>query len=143
MAAMSYLSETINELHQGQLSVLNSQAANRELMGVLIQDNFNLKEENNRLRERMLDLERQMGQVRRDEETRREKLRYDLEAKLAEIREFATRNPVTVLQNRSGCLGSLFGGGGQVQTIPTQELPRSQRPAPPPRPHPRPPGPPE
>ena len=146
MAAMSYVSETIDELRQGQLSVLNSQAANRELMGVLIQDNFNLKEENARLRERTLDIERQMGQIRRDEEARRERMREEIENKFMEIREMASRNPVTILQNRAGCLGSLFGGGGQVQAIPTQSsAPQQAGPqsTSQPRPYPRPPGPPE
>jgi len=141
--AMTVLSETIDELRQGQLSVLNSQAANRELMGVLIQDNFNLKEENARLRERMLDLERQMSQLRRDETARREALRQEFEAKLMEIREVATRNPITVLQNRAGCLGSLFGGGGTVQAIPVPDAPPPRQPASPPQPPLRPPGPPE
>lgn len=145
MAAMSYVSDTMEDLRQGQLSVLNSQAANRELMGVLIQDNFNLKEENGRLRDRVLDVERQISQVRRDEESRREMVRQEFEAKLMEIREIATssRNPITVLQTRAGCLGSLFGGGSKVQTLGSQEAPASHeampgRPTPP-----RPPGPPE
>jgi len=150
MAAMAYLSETIDELRQGQMSVLNSQAANRELMGVLIQDNFNLKEENTRLRERSLEIERRMGQQRRDADSRVEGMRQEFEAKLMEVREIATRNPITVLQSRSGCLGGLFGGGGQIQAVPTQkpqppqhkQQPPQQR-TPPQKTYPRPPGPPE
>ncbi|MFQ5576680.1 MAG: MerR family transcriptional regulator [Anaerolineae bacterium] len=142
LTTMAYLSETIDELHKGQLSVLNSQAANRELMGVLIQDNFNLKDENNRLRERMLDFERQMGTLRRDEAARREAMRQEVEHKLMEIREVATRSPITVLQSRSGCLGSLL-GGGQIQAVPAQDSHSAQQPPPPPKPYPRPPGPPE
>lgn len=148
MAGLTYFSEAINELHQGQLSVLNSQAANRELMGVLIQDNFNLKEENSRLRTRILDVERQVSQLRRDEAAQQETMRQEIEVKLMEVRELAAnRNPITILQSRSGCLGSLFGGGGQIQAIPTQ-APAPQMPpvTPPPtasRPFPRPPGPPE
>ncbi len=141
IAAMSYFSEVIEELHKGQLSVLNSQAANRELMGVLIQDNFNLKEENKRLRERMLDVERQVSQLRRDEISRRESLRQEIEAKLTEIRMQVMRNPVTVLQERTGCLGWLVGSKTDMKTIPT-ENPAPQ--TPPPRAYPpRPPGPPE
>jgi len=145
IAAMSYFTEVIEDLHQGQLSVLNSQAANRELMGVLIQDNFNLKEENNRLRERMLNVERLIGQQNRDEMSRRESLRQEIEAKLAEIRMLASRNPVTVLQNRTGCLGSLFGVNNEVKTVQTPNIPPSnQAPGDPPRAYPpRPPGPPE
>lgn len=148
VAAMAYLSETIDELRQGQLSVLNSQSANRELMGVLIQDNFNLKEENARLRERSLELERRMGKQRREMDARTEGLRQEFEAKLMEVREIATRNPITVLQSRSGCLGSLFGGGGQIKAVPAQnplaQQPRQQaQAAPPQKSYPRPPGPPE
>jgi len=146
VAAMAYLSETINELRQGQLSVLNSQSANRELMGVLIQDNFNLKEENARLRERSLELERRMGKQRRAMDARTEGLRQEFEAKLMEVREIATRNPITVLQSRSGCLGSLFGGGGgQIQAVPAQKplAPQPRPAAPPQKSYPRPPGPPE
>ncbi len=148
VAAMAYLSETIDELRQGQLSVLNSQAANRELMGVLIQDNFNLKEENARLRERSLELERRMGKQRREMEARTEGLRQEFEAKLMEVREMATRNPITVLQSRSGCLGSLFGGGGQIQAVPAQnplgqQIRQQAQAVPPQKPYPRPPGPPE
>lgn len=143
MAAMSYFSEVVEELHKGQLSVLNSQAANRELMGVLIQDNFNLKEENQRLRERMLDIERQVSQLRRDEISRREALRREIESKLREIRMQALRNPVTVLQERTGCLGWLVGAKTNVKTIPTNMPPQAAS-APPPRAvPPKPPGPPE
>ncbi len=141
IAAMSYFSEIIEELHKGQLSVLNSQAANRELMGVLIQDNFNLKEENKRLRERMLDVERQVSQLRRDEISRRESLRQEIEAKLSEIRMQVMRNPVTVLQERTGCLSWLVGSKTDVKTIPAE---KSAPQTPPPRAYPpRPPGPPE
>ena len=148
MAGLTYFSEAINELHQGQLSVLNSQAANRELMGVLIQDNFNLKEENSRLRTRILDVERQIGQFKRDEAAHQEAIRQELEVKLMEVRELAaSKNPITILQSRSGCLGSLFGGGGQIQAIhtpaPAPQTPPVTPPAPVSRPFPRPPGPPE
>ncbi len=139
IAPISYFADIIDELHKGQLSVLNSQAANRELMGVLIQDNFNLKEENQRLRERMLDVERRLSQIQRDEISRRESLRQEIELKLSEIRMQVMRNPVTVLQERTGCLGSLFGGQSEVKTV---NLGGETSAAPPPRP-PRPPGPPE
>ena len=142
IAAMGYFSEVIEELHKGQLSVLNSQAANRELMGVLIQDNFNLKEENKRLRERMLDIERQVSQLRREEISRRESLRQEIESKLGEIRMQVMRNPVTVLQERTGCLSWLVGAKTDVKTIPAEKSAPPQ--TPPPRAYPpRPPGPPE
>ena len=115
-----------------------------------IQDNFNLKEENARLRQRMLDLERQMGELRRENQGHLERFRQEFEIKLMQMREITTRakNPITILQTRSGCLGSLFGGKGTVQTIQQAQqppeaaplnVPRQQSP----RNHPRPPGPPE
>jgi hypothetical protein len=102
---VTFLADTLHNVADSQQAVLNSQAANRELLGVVLQDNFNLKEENSRLRERMLDLERQISQLRRDEEARRETLRSELEARMHDVQR------MVMLQSRSGCLGSLFGGG--------------------------------
>jgi DNA-binding transcriptional MerR regulator len=104
--AMTFLADTLHNVADSQQAVLNSQAANRELLGVVLQDNFNLKEENTRLRERMLELERHVSQIRRDEETRRESLRAELEARMQEMQR------AVVMQSRSGCLGGLFGSGG-------------------------------
>ena len=103
--AMTFLADTLHNVADSQQAVLNSQAANRELLGVVLQDNFNLKEENSRLRERMLELERQISQLRRDEDARRETLRSELEARMHEVQR------MVMLQSRSGCLGSLLGGG--------------------------------
>ena len=143
---LQHFSESISEMRQGQMSVLNSQAANRELMGVIIQDNFNLKEENTRLRQRMLDLERQMGEIRRENQGKQDNLRQEMDSKLREVRDMASQSqkPITVLQTRSGCLGSLFGGRSMVQSVPN-EAPPSASPSQPPLPkrHPRPSGPPE
>ncbi len=121
--SLAYFSEAMVNMRQAQASVLNSQAANRELMGVVIQDNFNLKEENARLRERMLALERQIGQMRREGEAKQEAMRREFEAKLMEIREMVSSTPqnqtpsITILQSRAGCLGRLFGGKEAVQTL--------------------------
>jgi DNA-binding transcriptional MerR regulator len=103
--AIAFVSDTLHNVAESQQAVLNSQAANRELLGVVLQDNFNLKEENARLRERMLELERQMTQLGREQEARRETLRAELESRVQDIQHFVT------LQSRSGCLGGLFGGG--------------------------------
>lgn len=103
--AISFLTDTLHNVAGSQQAVLNSQATNRELLGVVLQDNFNLKEENTRLRERMLELERQISHLRRDEEARREALRSELEARMQDVHRMA------MLQSRSGCLGGLFGGG--------------------------------
>lgn len=114
---MGYISESMENVRQGQVSVLNSQAANRELMGVVIQDNFNLKEENTRLRERILDVERQLGTLRREEMMRRESLRREVEMKIMEIRDTVSKmqNPPRAMAaeadefaERPGCLASLF-----------------------------------
>lgn len=102
--AIAFISDTLHNVADSQQAVLNSQAANRELLGVVLQDNFNLKEENARLRERMLDLERQMAQMGREQEARREALRSELESRVQDIRH------MVMLQSRSGCLGGLFGG---------------------------------
>jgi DNA-binding transcriptional MerR regulator len=103
--AVAFMTDTLQNVAGSQQAVLNSQAANRELLGVVLQDNFNLKEENARLRERMLELERQMSQMRREEESRRESLRSELEARVQDIQH------MVMLQSRSGCLGGLFGAG--------------------------------
>ena len=103
--AVTFMTDTLQNVADSQKAVLNSQAANRELLGVVLQDNFNLKEENKRLQERMLELEQAINQVRRDEEARRESLRGEVDSRLQDIRH------LVMLQSRSGCLGGLFGGG--------------------------------
>ncbi|MFQ5614356.1 MAG: MerR family transcriptional regulator [Anaerolineae bacterium] len=145
MATAAFISQFVENITESHRSVLNSQQANRELIGVVIQDNFNLKEENARLRERMLDLERQAAQWQRNEEARLEALRREFEMKLMEVREAANqRNPITILQNRPGCLASLFGGGSRVTQVeaPSPGAARTSQ-TPPRRSYPTPPGPPE
>lgn len=67
-SAVSMIGSTLERVIEGQQTVLNSQQANRDLLGVVIQDNFNLKEENARLRDRMLQLERDLSEFRRRED---------------------------------------------------------------------------
>lgn len=133
-AALDFITNTLSTLSDNQKSVLNSQAANRELLGVLIQDNFNLKEENNRLRERVLDVERNLAQIRHEDEWRRESLRQEMEAKLMQVQQMAAealtvantpQEPpdIKAVKSNPGCLGSLF-GGGDIQIIAT---PRRRR----------------
>ena len=151
-AMADYLSEMLDNIRQGQMSVLNSQAANRELMGVVIQDNFNLKEENKRLRERMLNLEHQMEELRQEEMVRREAIRRELDAKLMRIQSPvnqlpAPTPPVDSAQNQLGCWSKFFKWGnnspeGVVEN--TAYTPPQPPFVPgPPRPFPKPPGPPE
>lgn len=67
----SVLTDTLRAMIENQQTIQNSLQVNRNLLGVIIQDNFNLKEENAKLRERMLKLEQELGeQKRRDSEYR-------------------------------------------------------------------------
>lgn len=74
------LGDLLSTIANSQQSVLNSQTTVREVMGVVVQDNFNLKEENRKLRERMLELERSLAEYQRREETRKERLESRLRA---------------------------------------------------------------
>lgn len=127
--AIAFLTNTLAALSDSQKSILNSQAANRELLGVLLQDNFNLKEENSRLRDRILEVERNIAQSRQEEEWRREALRQELEAKISASNQLATEAiamarsidapQIKAIENRPGCLGMLLGRGGtQIITTP-------------------------
>jgi DNA-binding transcriptional MerR regulator len=122
--AITFLTNTLATLADSQKSILNSQAANRELLGVLLQDNFNLKEENNRLRERILEVERDLAQSRQEEERRRETLRRELESKIMAANQLAGEAmtvarsieipapEIKAIETKPGCLGMLFGRGG-------------------------------
>ena len=74
------LGDLLSTIANSQQSVLNSQTTVREVMGVVVQDNFNLKEENRKLRDRMLELERSLAEYQRREETRKERLESRLRA---------------------------------------------------------------
>lgn len=60
------LTNTLYSLSDSQQIILSNQQTSRQLLGVLLQDNFNLKEENSRLRERMLETERKLFELRQD-----------------------------------------------------------------------------
>ncbi len=96
-----WLSQTLDTLSDSQQMLLSGQHTERQLLGVLLQDNFNLKDENNRLRERMLDSERRIYELKRElDQTReqdRERLRQ-LEAYMFELqRRLDALNQPTVL----------------------------------------------
>jgi DNA-binding transcriptional MerR regulator len=74
------LGDMLSAIANSQQSVLNSQATVRDVVGVVVQDNFNLKEENRKLRERMLELERVLAEYQRREETRKERMESRLRA---------------------------------------------------------------
>ncbi len=81
---------TLSSLSDSQQIILSSQQTERQLLGVLLQDNFNLKEENVRLRERMIDTERQVFEMKRSVESatssERERMRQ-MEAQLFELQK--------------------------------------------------------
>ncbi len=107
--AVTVLADTLHTVAEGQQLLLGSQQANRDLLTVVLQDNFGLKEENAKLRDRMLELERDLAEIRRLEATRRE----TLEARLQKLEGQALpQEPRPARPKRSepsGCLGQLFG----------------------------------
>ena len=104
--AVSVLADTLHTVADGQQLLLGSQQANRELLSVVLQDNFALKEENAKLRDRMVELERDVVEMRRVEESRRDKL----EMRLQRLEDYARRAAVQAPPSeRPGCLAQLFG----------------------------------
>jgi DNA-binding transcriptional MerR regulator len=132
--AIAFLTNTLTTLSDTQQSILNSQAANRELLGVLIQDNFNLKEENNRLRERILEIERSLAQSRQEDEWRRESIRQELDTKIGSVQQMAAEAmrtahevempEIKAIKSKPGCLGSLLGLSGDTQIV---SVPRKRK----------------
>lgn len=106
--AFLMLTDTLHAVKDAQQMLLGSQQANRDLLGVVIQDNFNLKEENARLRERMLHLERELAELRRVEAARRERLEERLSA-LEDLVRFRQMEEEEETDERPGCLGRLLG----------------------------------
>jgi hypothetical protein len=74
------LGDVLATIATSQQAVLNTQSTVRDMVGVVVQDNFNLKDENRKLRERMLELERVMAEYQRREETRKERAEGRLRA---------------------------------------------------------------
>lgn len=106
--AVTVLSDTLHTVADGQQLLLGSQQANRELLTVVLQDNFNLKEENAKLRDRMLELERDLVEIRRHDDARRD----DIENRLRQLERQAMARPQQiqpVQEQRRGCLGQFFG----------------------------------
>src|SRR4030042_5507038 len=86
------VADALRNINDNQQALQNSLQVNRNLLGVLIQDNFNLKEENTKLRDRVLKLEQTFNQLKQETQ---EKESSPLSP--AQQRE---------LQSRKGCLGS-------------------------------------
>jgi hypothetical protein len=72
--------DVLNTIVNSQQAVLNGQSSLRDVMGVVVQDNFNLKDENRKLRDRMLEMERVLAEYQRREETRKERMEGRLRA---------------------------------------------------------------
>jgi len=104
--AVTVLADTLHTVADGQQLLLGSQQANREMMTVLLQDNFGLKEENAKLRDRMLEMERDLAEMRRLDGARRETLEVRLQHIEDQVRSRGTPQPSG---ERQGCLAQLFG----------------------------------
>ncbi len=72
--AARFVRDAVQNLTDTQQIILNSQQASRDLMGVMIQDNLNLKSDASSLRERMLELERELAEQRRRQADYRERM---------------------------------------------------------------------
>jgi DNA-binding transcriptional MerR regulator len=107
--AVTVLADTLHTVADGQQLLLGSQQANRELITVVLQDNFGLKEENAKLRDRMLDLERELAEIRRLDDQRREAMEARLRQIEAKTQPVSPVRPPSQPKQRSGCLGQLFG----------------------------------
>ena len=104
--AVTVLADTLHTVADGQQLLLGSQQANRELLTVVLQDNFNLKQENAKLRDRMLELERDLISTRRREHSQRR----NLEARLRRVEEkLRPQEPDPAQNSRRGCLGRILG----------------------------------
>ncbi len=79
----------LRNLGEGQQLILAQQQSLRQLIGVLVQDNLHLKDENNRLRERILEAERKLFELKRElaggQAQERERMRQ-MEAALFDLR---------------------------------------------------------
>jgi len=109
--AVTVLADTLHTVADGQQILLGSQQANRDLLTVVLQDNFGLKEENTKLRDRMLELERELAEIRRLDASRREGMEARLHKLEERLRQPPPQRPSSQPQSakRSGCLGQFFG----------------------------------
>jgi DNA-binding transcriptional MerR regulator len=103
---IAVLADTLHTVADGQHLLLSTQQANRDLLTVLLQDNFGLKEENVKLRNRMLELERDLSEIRRQENARRDALELRIQ-RLEEKPRPQSSAPSS--SKRSGCFASIFG----------------------------------
>lgn len=82
------LTDTLRAMIENQQAIQSSLQVNRNLQGVIIQDNFNLKEENMKLRDRMQLLEHELAELRK----RDSDYRLMLEQRLARVENEARKS---------------------------------------------------
>ena len=106
------LAQTLSSLSDNQQLILSGQQSERALLGVVVQDNFNLKEENKRLRERMVETERKLFELKRETEKyrtdERERMRQ-MEAYLFQLQrqlDALTRPQPTVVMSEQPALST-------------------------------------
>ena len=87
-AGFVVLTDTLRAMIENQQTIQNSLQVNRNLQGVIIQDNFNLKEENMKLRERMQKMEQELNDLRRRDADHR----LVLEQRLARLESEARKS---------------------------------------------------
>jgi len=92
-AGFVVLTDTLRAMIENQQAIQNSLQVNRNLQGVIIQDNFNLKEENMKLRERMQRVEQELDDLhKRDVDNR-----ITLEQRLAQLEREARKSLLSKL----------------------------------------------
>ncbi len=69
--AGNILAQALASIPGFQQAIITGQQTERELLGVVLQDNFTLKEENKKLRERMVETERRIFEMKREMEKAR------------------------------------------------------------------------
>lgn len=106
---VAVIGDTLHTVADGQQLLLNSQQANRDLVSVAIQDNFNLKAENAQLRDRMLELERSLSEIIRRDADRREALETRLRALEDTISALVRQTEQQQNQSRRGFWARLLG----------------------------------
>ncbi|MEA3336857.1 MAG: MerR family transcriptional regulator [Chloroflexota bacterium] len=97
--AAQFLRDAVSSIHDTQQIILNSQLASRDMLGVMIQDNLNLKDENTSVRERMLSLERDLAEVRRHHADYRERMETRVRVLEDAVANLMARQAPTAVQS--------------------------------------------
>ncbi len=90
-SAANILAEALRSLQENQQALLSSLQSNRNLLGIVIQDNFNLKSENEKLRERLRTVERDLTELKETDWNHR----LSLEERLTQVEQ--TRDGTNLL----------------------------------------------